>query len=521
MKGQKWKGKVYSYMRWSSEPQSWGDSERRQEQQAKNWCLCNGRMLANQTFTDRGVSGWHGNNRREGALGALLKVVKDGDTILIEDTDRWSRERPLDALNALRDTVNRGVEIVFLKTGVIVNRDNFDDPGVLFPNFFGSFLANAENEKRSYRIKQAMQARREQVKSGKAVQGRLPAWLQWDRQLGRPVIIEEKAVLVRKIFALCLEGRGVRAVERILRNCPPIANSKQANWNTRFIHRLLKDKAAIGWHVPTNTAGIYPSVIDEHDFYAAASKLESRKRLTVREACADHNLFTGLVRCAQCGHSLVRYSSRSKGKIYTYLFCTGRRRGLSDCPAKGIVYDQFEASFLSLITKADLMRRALAGPALKSKHDEVKGRLADIEKQANKIMRLIEDEDEPSKRLLERLRQLEVQEKDLREEADAEATKVAIQPLQAYDQLNVEFAGQLAEPKVRSHVRDSLRDFVERIEVDTARKLYTVRLKGTRQSIEVTFHKTGCCFSPAPLWAVDEGVYRVKAAGGEFTDRIP
>ena len=507
-------------MRWSSEPQSWGDSERRQEQQAKNWCQCNGRTLADQTFTDRGVSGWHGNNRREGALGTLLKVVKEGDTILIEECDRWSRESPLDSLNALRDTVNRGVEIVFLKSGVCVNRANFNDPAILFPNFFSSYLANAENEKRSYRIRQAMEARREQVKSGKAVQGRLPAWLQWDRKLDRPAIIEEKAMLVRKIFTLCLEGKGVRAIERLLRSCPPIANSKHANWNTRFIHRLLKDKAVIGWHVPTNTAGIYPPVIDEHDFYTAASKLESRKHLTVREACVDHNLFTGLVRCAYCGHTLVRYTGRSKGKIYAYLFCSGRLRGLSDCPAKGIVYDQFEASFLSLLTKADLMRRALAGPTPKSKQAEVNGRLADVERQANKILRLIEDEDEPSKRLLERLRQLEVQEKDLREEADAEAAKVAIQPLQAYDQMNVEFAGQLAEPKVRSRVRESLRDFVERIEVDTARKLYTVRLKGTRQSIEVTFHKTGCCFSPAPLWVVDAGMYREKAAGDEFTNLI-
>jgi len=70
--------------------------------------------------------------------------------ILIEDSDRWSREKPLDSLNALKATVDRGVEIVFLKTGVVVNRDNFNDPGTLFPAFFGSFLANSENEKRSY-----------------------------------------------------------------------------------------------------------------------------------------------------------------------------------------------------------------------------------------------------------------------------------------------------------------------------------------------------------------------------------
>jgi len=178
-------------MRWSSEPQNWGDSERRQEQMAKDWCQRNGRLLADKRFTDRGVSGWHGHNRSDGALGELLKIVKSGDTILVENTDRWSRESPLDSLGAMRETVNRGVEIVFLKTGNVVNRSNFNDAGVLIPTFFGSFLANAENKKRSYRIRQAMDARREQIKSGKAVQGRLPAWLEWDRKLNKPVVIEE------------------------------------------------------------------------------------------------------------------------------------------------------------------------------------------------------------------------------------------------------------------------------------------------------------------------------------------
>ena len=108
-------------MRWSSEPQSWGDSERRQERAARDWCQRNNRTLADTRFADKGVSGWRGDNRKSGRLGDLLKVVQPGDTILVEDADRWSRENPLDSLNALRDTVNRGVDIVFLKTGVAVS----------------------------------------------------------------------------------------------------------------------------------------------------------------------------------------------------------------------------------------------------------------------------------------------------------------------------------------------------------------------------------------------------------------
>src|SRR6185503_5082986 len=198
-------GRVFSYMRWSSEPQTWGDSERRQEAMAKDWCRRHGRALSDRAFADRGVSGWKGDNRKNGALGALLKAVRPGDTILVEDSDRWSRESPLDSLNALRDTVNQDIEIVFLKTGVTVNKNNFNDPATLFPAFFGSFLANAENEKKSFRIRQAMAARRDQMEQGKAVRGRLPAWLDWDVKEGKPVVNEAKAKIVRCMFDLCLQ----------------------------------------------------------------------------------------------------------------------------------------------------------------------------------------------------------------------------------------------------------------------------------------------------------------------------
>ena len=511
---------VYSYMRWSSEPQNWGDSERRQEQLAKDWCQRNGRKLADQTFTDRGVSGWHGDNRKGGALGALLKMVKAGDTILIEDCDRWSRESALDSMGALRDTVDKGVQIVFLKTGIVVNHSNFNDPNVLIPTFFSSYLANAENEKRSYRIRQAMDARREQVKSGKAVQGRLPAWLEWHRKLNKPVVIKEKAALVRWIFALCLEGKGVRAIERLLQKTPPISNSKRAIWNTRFIHRLLKDKAVLGWHTASQTAGVFPAIVSEQVFYAAASKLENRKKLTVREAHADSNMFTGLLRCAQCGHTLVRHSTRANGSCYTYLLCSGHLRGLSKCSAKGVVYDQFEASILSLLTEADLMRSALSGSKHNSELDSINGQLAEVEKQASKILGLIDGEDAPPKRLMEKLQRLEAQERSLRDQAEIEKAKAAIPAELAYERLNTELAGQMSDPRVRAQVRESLRDIVDRIDIDRVQNSYSVRLKGSNQPIEVMLNKFGWVFSPAPLWATDNVRFNQKAAAGEYTNQI-
>jgi DNA invertase Pin-like site-specific DNA recombinase len=498
-------------MRWSSEPQSWGDSERRQEQLARDWCQREGRVLADETYADRGVSGWHGANRQAGALGALLRVVRAGDTILIEDTDRWSREKPLDSLNALRDTVRRGVEIVFLKTGVRVTERNFDDPAILFTNFFSSYLANAENEKRSHRIRQAMEAKRQQIRAGKATFGRLPAWLSWDapprNPARKPVVVEAKAELVRRIFSLCLEGKGVHTIERLMRGCPPIANSKRADWNSRFIHRLLKDKAVIGWYVPTGTPGIFPPIVSEESFYAASVKLESRRNWTVRESCENNSLFTNLAFCARCGHSLVRQSTKSHGRKYNYLICSGYLRRMADskCDCAGIPYGYFESSFLSLLLLQDgLVRKAMSGEQASSPLDSLKGELADVQAQAAKYLQLIGDDPNPSRRLYDALKQAEAKEAELKDQIEGETAKAigTKPPMMAYGQFQVEFATHAHDPEYRGRIRLALREIVNKIVVSLGEDKYQVFFAGGVAPVTVRRGKTPdtICELDPPRW---------------------
>jgi DNA invertase Pin-like site-specific DNA recombinase len=69
---------VYSYVRWSSDKQTWGDSERRQEQMAKDWCERQRLKLSSLSFKDQGTSAWKGRNLQDGALAELLSVVRPG-----------------------------------------------------------------------------------------------------------------------------------------------------------------------------------------------------------------------------------------------------------------------------------------------------------------------------------------------------------------------------------------------------------------------------------------------------------
>ena len=85
--------RVFSYLRWSSEPQTWGDSERRQAAMADTWCEQHGVALTDN-YRDSGVSAYRGLNR-ESQLGELLKEARRGDYVLVEDSDAQFAESNL------------------------------------------------------------------------------------------------------------------------------------------------------------------------------------------------------------------------------------------------------------------------------------------------------------------------------------------------------------------------------------------------------------------------------------------
>jgi DNA invertase Pin-like site-specific DNA recombinase len=308
---------AYSYVRFSTPEQEMGDSERRQIALAKSYCAKNGLQLSETAFADRGVSAFHGKHRENGALGRLLKHVQPGEVLLIEDCDRWSREDPLDALTRLREEVRRGIEVVFLRTGVCVTKDNFSDPAILYPNFFGAVLGNAENKKKAERVKASWDARKATAAAGKAVRfNRLPCWLEWDEKNDQAIVNEAKAKIVQRIFELACLGDGILAICRTLVEVPPIStNKKNRCWNPTTLRRLLTDKAVCGYYTQTEppTASVWPAVIDETTYWRAQSALGCSKRQT-RPACSEANLFTGLVKCGCCGkHNLIAHTSNRAG----------------------------------------------------------------------------------------------------------------------------------------------------------------------------------------------------------------
>jgi len=133
--------------------------------------------------------------------------------------------------------------------------------------------------------------------------------------------------------------------------------------------------------------------VDEKTFYAVKAKLKCRKHLTVPVRHKDANLFTGVCKCSKCGGGLMRHVQHRNGRTYPYLVCSAARQGSSDCDMVSIRYDLFEKSFLSLLADCDLVRRVLNDKTrTATTFDALKGELADVEMQVEKILHLIDSE---------------------------------------------------------------------------------------------------------------------------------
>jgi len=472
-----------------------GDSERRQLKVAEDYCARNGLELVD-SVSDRGISAYHGAHRERTALGRLLKLMKRGDVLLIGDTDRWGREDPLDALTKLQEQVRKGIEVVFLRTGARITAENFGDMGTIVPVFFGAPLASQESKKKGERIAAAWEAKRAALRAGKPVDLRLPCWLQWNREMGKAEVIEERAAVVRTIFALAAEGHGWRGTVRLLRDTPTLTSRRNARWNPSTIGRLLKDKAVLGYATLTDppVPGVWPAIVSEELFFAAAARAKGAKRITAKAANTT-NLFTGLLKCSRCGSNLVvhRYTNAKTLGV----LCSRRRYGTGDCGHSALPLGLLEKSVLAFLADGDVIRPLLTGPAAPSKLDELEGRLAAARKQAEKLSKLIIDAPYPLLAIYGALKAAEKQVGELAAAHEEEARRVRAERPAAdnYQDFIDNLPSLAADPGQRPALRRAVAGVVDRIVVNTQpepgtgggrRWSYEVLLKGATEPVLVT-----------------------------------
>ncbi|UXC92686.1 recombinase family protein [Sphingobium sp. RSMS] len=367
--------KAYSYLRFSTPEQSKGDSRRRQTDMAAKYARDHNLELDTVlTFHDEGISGFRGRNAEVGRLADFLEAVRvglvpQGSVLLVEQLDRLSRLVPRKAMRVLEDIVEAGVSVVTLNDGREYTPDSLDrDPTDLLVAVLTFMRANDESATKAKRLSAAWEAKRANVAS-KPLTGIVPAWLKLDKQTQRIMVIPERAAIVRRIFAMTLEGTGQHSIAAALNgeDVEPWGTGKRKgiHWHRSYIAKILTNPAVVGVLHPHRTEYVngkktriplepvpnyFPAVITPETWADVQALMGTKGAPRGRQAIAPlSNVLSRLAACPKCGGTMTRVQKGSLAKAgYPSLVCAAAKAG-AGCEYKSVRYETIERRLLQVL----------------------------------------------------------------------------------------------------------------------------------------------------------------------------
>ena len=413
--------KAFSYLRFSTPEQHKGDSFRRQTEAAAKYALANNLVLDDRSFEDMGVSAFRGNNAETGRLGEFREAVEYGEVpkgsyLLIESLDRLSRAKARKAVRLLEDICEAGVKVVTLADRKVYDEQSLDeDPLAFMYAFLVAMRAHEESEIKSQRLKAAWKNKRLNA-SIKPLTSRCPAWLKLDKDVGKFEVIPDKAVIIREIFDLTLNGIGQHKIAETLNQRGVDTFGRAAFWQRSYIKKVIENPAVIGTYIPNVMQHIdgkktkipqepirnyYPQIIDVETFERVQSTNSTRTPPTKGKRGAIQNVLASLAKCPLCDSTMTRVNKGKAAK--PSLVCTKAKVG-AGCKYKGVRLDSIEDT---LITNASFIMASapLGDDGLEQNLEKVEAQISGIEDAINNIVSSIKRS--PSKRLSAELMALE------------------------------------------------------------------------------------------------------------------
>jgi DNA invertase Pin-like site-specific DNA recombinase len=364
--------RAYSLIRFSSWKQAKGQSQRRQAEWSAAWCAKHGCRLDESLRWDKPVSAFRGANRSKGALAAFLEMVQvgrvaKGSILLVESLDRLSREQVDEAFVLFQGILKAGIDIVTMAPERHYTKESIGDiVGILEPLVIMS-RANEESALKSDRIADIWEQRRQGALKRKPMNGIGPAWLRLVAGHWQPV--PERVAVVCRIYQLAIDGHGLHAIAQTLNREKVPTFGRGPEWHYSYVGLILRNRAAVGEmqphqvqdgkRVPTGKAiaNYFPAAVDEHTFYLAAAALEGRKNQKGPRGKHVRNLFTGILRDARDGCTLVTVSESDQNRTIK-LVSSGGQRGRPGSCCRTFPYGVFEGAVLQMLKElkaADVM----------------------------------------------------------------------------------------------------------------------------------------------------------------------
>lgn len=364
--------KAYSYLRFSTPDQALGDSKRRQVEAARSWAEERGLTL-DEELADEGVSGFRGANTRDDtALGSFLRAVHAGDVpvgsyLIVESLDRLSRDRILSAQNIMTSLLLAGVRVVTLGDRREYSEESVNaNPIDLIASLLVLMRANEESETKSKRLRAVWANKRQAATTGKRMTATCPAWLEADANGEGFTLREERAVVVRRIFAETISGKGQHriAADLTAEGVPTWGRGK--GWHRTYVRKIIDNPAVVGTLSPHVTERLdgggakrrpvgdavrnyYPAVVDGETWARARAAVGGRGAAGTsgrgRHAGQPvRHVLAGIASCPVCEGAMTRVW-KGVGNGRAFLACARAKRG-AGCVYKSVPVETVEAALL-------------------------------------------------------------------------------------------------------------------------------------------------------------------------------
>ncbi|MDE2842591.1 MAG: recombinase family protein [Chloroflexota bacterium] len=331
--GQQYGNRAAIYARVSDKSQDGEDKTSISEQISEMEAYCEEKGL---TITARYQEVGRGWSKKRPEFQRILADAKQGrfDVIVCWKSDRLSRgmytaAALMEVVEAHQVRLESVMDAIDMKT-------------------FGLMAAIGKIELDNFR-ERATLGKRGTAKQGRVPTGKLPYGYRIGDD-GRPVVVEEQAEVVRRIFNMYVhEGMGSPSIAvRLTDDGIPTQTGKML-WRQSYIHYVLRNETYTGtWiygkeRVISTEEGVkvyqqpedtwievpVPQIIDDETWERAQTLKKQRSR-KARRNTKETYLLQHLLRCGECGHSFHAKSTWSTtnvrgGKKYRYDLPTPRR----------------------------------------------------------------------------------------------------------------------------------------------------------------------------------------------------
>ena len=330
-------------------------------------------------FVDDGISGTSFDRSDFNRMQRMVEEGKIG-TIIVKDLSRFGREHIEGG--RLAEIVYPTLGVTFISIHENVNTSTGEGMEMMpFYNIFNEWYAAQTSKK----IRDVWKSKSD---NGKRVSSTVPFGYMKDPADKEKWLIDEPAAeIVRKIFALCLDGRGPSQIARQLekenimvpsayyqsvnRKCSQKVPIGSCHWDTKTVVHILENRQYTGCAVNFKSSTvsykvhkkvyfdeedqvIIPNmqepIISEEDWLKVQELRKNKRRPT---KTGRTSLFSGLVFCPDCGAKLHFCASKSLRRDQEFFRCSNYKSGRGNC----------KIHFIRDVVLEDIVKEAISGLA--------------------------------------------------------------------------------------------------------------------------------------------------------------